>query len=57
MVDDPSLHLHSGFSLDLPFAHIIHAISLPSWDMWLGNHQTQKWLQKLLFISTLGQET
>lgn len=26
------------------------------WDMWLGDHQTQKWLKELLFISTLGEE-
>ena len=32
------------------------SVSLPLWDMWLGDHQTQKWLKELLFISTLGEE-
>ena len=31
-------------------------VSLPSGDMWLGDHQKQKWLQELVFISTLGEE-
>lgn len=51
----PSIFIQALLSICL-LPTLSFPVSLPVWDMWLGDHQTQKWLKELLFISTLGEE-
>ena len=51
----PSTFIQALLSICL-LSPLSFSVSLPLWDMWLGDHQTQKWLKELLFISTLGEE-
>jgi len=50
----PSIFIQALLSICL-LPTLSFPVSLPLWDMWLEDHQTQKWLKELLFISTLGE--